>query len=125
MPMEQQQNDAGQSAAFLLVVVVAVGLALMSALVGFGGVVQQRTRAQTAADAAALASLDGGFDVCRTPWSDCRFLDAESGITRGHGGCPVGRHHCDSPSNQCTVMSTRVPLSPWGWGHAAWQDHGP
>ena len=40
MPMEQQQNDAGQSAAFLLVIVVAVGLALMSALVGFGAVVQ-------------------------------------------------------------------------------------
>ena len=66
MPMEQQQNDAGQSAAFLLVVVVAVGLALMSALVGFGAVVQQRTRAQTAADAAALASLDGGAPAAST-----------------------------------------------------------
>jgi|TARA_B110000240_G_C13374764_1_gene399817 hypothetical protein len=66
MPMEQQQNDAGQSAAFLLVIVVAVGLALMSALVGFGAVVQQRTRAQTAADAAALASLDGGAPAAST-----------------------------------------------------------
>lgn len=44
----------------VLVVVVALGAALLSALVDFGGIVQDRARAQTAADAAALASLEGG-----------------------------------------------------------------
>jgi len=58
--MEQRRNDAGQAAVFLLIVVVAVGIALISALVEVGAVTQRRARAQTAADAAALASLDGG-----------------------------------------------------------------
>lgn len=44
----------------VLVVALALGLALMAALVDFGGIAQDRARAQTAADAAALASLDGG-----------------------------------------------------------------
>ena len=64
--MRQKRSDAGQSAAFLLVVVVAVGIALMSALVEFGAIAQQRARAQTAADAAALASLDGGAPAAST-----------------------------------------------------------
>jgi hypothetical protein len=66
MLMQQKRNDAGQSAAFLLVVVVAVGIALISALVEFGAIAQQRARAQTAADAAALASLDGGAPAAST-----------------------------------------------------------
>jgi Flp pilus assembly protein TadG len=44
----------------VLVVALALGMALLAALVDFGGVTQDRARAQTAADAAALASLDGG-----------------------------------------------------------------
>ncbi len=55
-----RRNDAGQSSVLVLVVAVALGVALMTALVDFGGIVQDRARAQTAADAAALASLVGG-----------------------------------------------------------------
>ena len=65
--MERRRDDVGQAAVLLLlVVVVAVGIALMSALVEFGAVTQQRARAQTAADAAALASLDGGVSAAAT-----------------------------------------------------------
>jgi hypothetical protein len=45
------------------VVTAALGAALLAALVNFGGITQDRARAQTAADAAALASLDGGRAV--------------------------------------------------------------
>jgi Flp pilus assembly protein TadG len=54
------REDRGQSAVLVLVVALALGIALLAALVDFGGVTQDRARAQTAADAAALASLDGG-----------------------------------------------------------------
>jgi len=58
--MDDKRTDAGQSAIVVLVVAVALGAALLLALVDFGGVAQDRARAQTAADAAALASLEGG-----------------------------------------------------------------
>ena len=54
------QQDRGQSVVLVLVVALLLGVALLTALVDFGGVTQDRARAQTAADAAALASLDGG-----------------------------------------------------------------
>jgi Flp pilus assembly protein TadG len=54
------QQDRGQSAVLVLVVALLLGVALLTALVDFGGVTQDRARAQTAVDAAALASLDGG-----------------------------------------------------------------
>jgi hypothetical protein len=54
------REDFGQSAVLVLVVALALGVALLAALVDFGGATQNRARAQTAADAAALASLDGG-----------------------------------------------------------------
>jgi Flp pilus assembly protein TadG len=63
MEMERRRDDVGQAAVLLLVVVMAVGIALSSALVEFGAITQQRARAQTAADAAALASLDGGVSA--------------------------------------------------------------
>jgi len=66
MLMELRRNDAGQAAVFLLMVVMAVGIALTSALVEFGAIAQRRARAQTAADAAALASLDGGAAAAST-----------------------------------------------------------
>ncbi len=56
----EHRGDSGQSAVLVLVVAAALGAALMAALVDFGGITQDRARAQTAADAAALASLDGG-----------------------------------------------------------------
>lgn len=52
-------DEQGQSAVLVLVVVLVLGIALLSAIVDFGGVTQDRARAQTAADAAALASVDG------------------------------------------------------------------
>ena len=58
--MGDQQADSGQSAVLVLIVAAALGAALLAALVDFGGITQDRARAQTAADAAALASLDGG-----------------------------------------------------------------
>ncbi len=57
------RNDRGQSAVLVLVVTAALGVALLAALVNFGGITQDRARAQTAADAAALASLDAGRAV--------------------------------------------------------------
>jgi Flp pilus assembly protein TadG len=59
------REDRGQSAVLVLVVALALGIALLAALVDFGGVTQDRARAQTAADAAALASLDGGAVAAR------------------------------------------------------------
>jgi len=56
----ERHDDRGQSAVMLLIVAAALGAALLLAVVDFGGIVQERARAQTAADAAALASLDGG-----------------------------------------------------------------
>ena len=57
---KRSHADAGQSSVLVLVVALALGVALIAALADFGAVAQDRTRAQTAADAAALASLDGG-----------------------------------------------------------------
>jgi Flp pilus assembly protein TadG len=56
----KNRSESGQSAVLLLVVVAVMGVALLGALADFGAAVQQRSRAQTAADAAALASLEGG-----------------------------------------------------------------
>ncbi|MGI9644696.1 MAG: pilus assembly protein TadG-related protein [Ilumatobacteraceae bacterium] len=53
-------RDRGQAAILLVVVVVTLGIVLAAALADFGGHVLDRGRAQHAADAAALASLDGG-----------------------------------------------------------------
>jgi Flp pilus assembly protein TadG len=64
--MERQRDHPGQAAVLLLMVVVVMGIALMGALVEFGAMTQQRARAQTAADAAALASLDGGAAAAST-----------------------------------------------------------
>ncbi len=44
----------------VLVAAVVIGAALMSALGAIGSTLRDRARAQAAADAAALASLDGG-----------------------------------------------------------------
>ena len=57
---QQQYGDRGQSAVLIVVVAAALGVALLAALVDFGGITQDRIRAQTAADATALAALDGG-----------------------------------------------------------------
>lgn len=54
------ENDSGQAAIALVAVVSVIFIATVAALVSFGASVLDRTRAQTAADAAALASVTRG-----------------------------------------------------------------
>lgn len=54
------RDEQGQSAVLLLVTAAVMSVVLLAALVEFGATVHDRSRAQTGADAAALASLDGG-----------------------------------------------------------------
>lgn len=54
------RRDRGQAAVLLVLVVTTVLIVFLVALAGLGATSLGRTRAQTAADAAALASLDGG-----------------------------------------------------------------
>ncbi len=53
-------RDRGQVSVLVLIVATVLCASLSGAIVGFGGQLIDRTRAQTAADAAALASLAGG-----------------------------------------------------------------
>jgi uncharacterized membrane protein len=53
-------NDRGQASVLLLSVSLALFVALSAATVTLGGHALDRRRAQTVADAAALAGLDGG-----------------------------------------------------------------
>jgi hypothetical protein len=54
------RGDAGGVLVLVLLVAAVLATALMSALGDLGGTVVDRTRARTAADAAALAGLSGG-----------------------------------------------------------------
>jgi hypothetical protein len=56
----QRRADAGSAAILVLVVSVVLGTALMSGLAQLGSTVRDRMHAQSAADAAALGSLEGG-----------------------------------------------------------------
>jgi hypothetical protein len=58
--MTRVVGDRGQAAVLLVMVASVIFLVATTALVVLGGRVVERTRAQTAADAAALASLHGG-----------------------------------------------------------------
>jgi Flp pilus assembly protein TadG len=53
-------RDRGQAAIMFVVIVVAIATASTAGLVELGMRVRDRTQAQSAADAAALAGLDGG-----------------------------------------------------------------
>ncbi|MET0909046.1 MAG: pilus assembly protein TadG-related protein [Ilumatobacteraceae bacterium] len=53
-------RDHGQAAVAVVIVVVALATLVAAGLAELGGVARDRVRAQSAADAAALASLDGG-----------------------------------------------------------------
>jgi Flp pilus assembly protein TadG len=54
------RDDRGQAAILVLVVVAVLLVTISAAVVAMGRTTIDRTRAQTAADAAALASLEGG-----------------------------------------------------------------
>ncbi len=56
----ERDRDEGQAAALLILVVVALAAATMSGIGHLGAIVRDRVHAQSVADAAALASLDGG-----------------------------------------------------------------
>jgi type II secretory pathway pseudopilin PulG len=58
-------RDRGQAAVVVVMVVVALAALVMSGLAHFGTAVRDRTRAQAAADAAALAAIDGGAVAAR------------------------------------------------------------
>jgi hypothetical protein len=57
------RNDRGQAVILVVAVVAVLMVVSMTALAAMGITSLERTRAQTAADAAALASLDGGADA--------------------------------------------------------------
>ena len=54
------RRDPGQAAVLLVIVVVALAATIVSELAEFGVTARDRGRAEAAADAAALAALDGG-----------------------------------------------------------------
>ncbi|HUS41270.1 MAG TPA: pilus assembly protein TadG-related protein [Ilumatobacteraceae bacterium] len=64
--MPTSTRDRGQAAVLVLILATVLFVALSSALVTVGGRMIDRTRAQTAADAAALAALVGGPEAART-----------------------------------------------------------
>lgn len=59
-------RDRGQAAVLVLVLATVLFVSISAALVDLGGRVLDRTRAQTAADAAALGAVVGGRSVAET-----------------------------------------------------------
>jgi hypothetical protein len=57
------RGEAGQSAVLVLTIAAVLLVVFVTAVASLGGAALDRTRAQTAADAAALASLDGGISA--------------------------------------------------------------
>ncbi len=60
------RGEGGQAAIVLLAVVAVLVVTMSVAVAAMGRTTIDRTRAQTAADAAALAALDGGATVAET-----------------------------------------------------------
>jgi amino acid transporter len=58
--------DRGQAVVVVLIVATVLFVVLSSALVALGGRMIDRARAQTAADAAALAAFVGGLEAVET-----------------------------------------------------------
>jgi hypothetical protein len=90
--MESSWRDRGQAAIAVVVVTATLFVVVMAALVTVGTRVVDRGRAQTAADAAALASLNGG-------------RAAAVDLARRHGGTVVSWERGPS-SDQVTVVVT-------------------
>lgn len=63
--MTKSERDRGQSAIVVLMMGAVLFVAVSTALVVMGTTVIDRTRAQSVADAAALAALDGGPGAAR------------------------------------------------------------
>ena len=60
------RRDRGQAAVLVLVLATVLFVSISTALVEVGARVIDRTRAQTAADAAALGAIIGGRDAAET-----------------------------------------------------------
>jgi hypothetical protein len=60
------ERDRGQAAVLVLVLVTVLFASMSAALVDVGGRMIERTRAQTAADAAALGGIIGGREAAET-----------------------------------------------------------
>jgi hypothetical protein len=60
---ESRSRDAGQAAVFVVIILTTIAIVLIMAVARLGTAVLDRSAAQTAADAAALASLSGGRDA--------------------------------------------------------------
>jgi hypothetical protein len=86
-------DERGQAVVLLLVLATAMFVTVSAALVALGGSVVDRTRAQTAADAAALSSLDGG-------------LEAAQRLAGRHGGTVVRWHR--GPGVETVTVTVRV-----------------
>jgi len=63
--VSSSRRDRGQAGLVVVMLATALFVSLTVAAVGFGGRLIDRTRAQTAADAAALASLTAGRSAAR------------------------------------------------------------
>jgi len=61
--MTNSDDDGGQAAVMVVMIAAALFMALSAAVLVVGGHVIDRTRAQTAADAAALGALQGGREA--------------------------------------------------------------
>jgi len=61
-----KKRDRGQATLLVLIVATALCVSSATAMAGFGAHLIDRARAQTAADAAALASLTGGSSAAHT-----------------------------------------------------------
>ncbi len=60
---ERARSESGQSAVIVVLASTALFAAILLAMVGFGGQVTDRSRAQSAADAAALGGVTGGAEA--------------------------------------------------------------
>ena len=85
------RDDRGQAAVLVVLVGATMFVLLSAALVTLGGRVVDRTRAQTAADAAALASLEGG-------------RGAADNLAQRHGATVVDWHRGPGPDEVTVVV---------------------
>lgn len=95
--------DQRGNVSVLVVAVAAVAIVLCVALAHFGSVVVEKSRAENAADAAALAAADG-LALGRTPVQAC----ADAGSIAADNGARLLT--CRSRGSANSVMTTEVTV---------------
>ena len=93
--MRSETRDRGQGGILLLIVTAALFASLCAALVVMGGHLIDRTRAQSAADAAALGSVVGG-------------RDAAEALADRHGATLVSFRRGPGPGRVTVVVRVRT-----------------